>query len=148
MSCTFCFSIKAYQDVNGKHTCIPLTCSNCFSPKDLFDRLCRKCMTSPPCFFCQDPSAFSYQGVSVCPTHLSMSCQLEIDMRNQDRKEFNDNYEKVMLMQKLRREEYRAKHTKMKKVMINKKRKYIKKSKLKDIKEMLDRKLKHATFAI
>lgn len=148
MTCTFCFSIQIHNDIGGKHTCIPLTCSNCFSPKYLFDRLCQKCLTAPPCFFCTNPSAYSYYGVSVCPTHLTKSCQLEKDMREQDRKEFNENYEKVMLMQKLRREEHRAKHIKMKKVMVNKKRKYIKKAKFNSIKESLLRKLNHASFTV
>ena len=145
MSCNLCYSTLLHFDLKNSHTCIPATCSNCFSPKDLFDRLCRKCMTSTPCFFCTCPSAYDYQGVNVCPTHLSMSCQLEIDMRKQDRKDFNDDYEKQMEMQRLRREHNHEKLRRIKNKSIKKKRA---KKAVATIKDLLDRRFRHATFAV
>jgi hypothetical protein len=131
--CSTCHSIQ--PDYKFLHTCTPLTCSNCFSPKEIFNRLCLQCMTSPPCFFCTNPAVYDYQGVNVCPTHLDLSCQLELDMRNHDRKVFHDNYEKVMEMQRLRRVEN-----------LRRKRVYKRRVRLSTIKKVLNEALKNPSF--
>jgi hypothetical protein len=97
-------------------------------------------MTSAPCFFCTSPAVYDYQGVNVCPPHLTLSCQLEVDMRKQDRKDFNGNYEKVMEMQKLRRHANRETRHVFKK----KYKKGI--NTVKTIKAALDKSFKHASF--
>jgi len=99
MTCQIC-----YSPYSGTHICTVLTCSNCFSPKEITSRYCFNCLCSTPCFFCTNQSVYEFQGTKVCFKHLQLSCKLELDLRICDRKEFNDNYETVMEKQRIRRE--------------------------------------------
>lgn len=103
MTCQTCFSIQPNSQ-KYTHVCTVLTCSNCFSGKEITSRFCYNCLCSTPCFFCTTPSVHDFQGTKVCYKHLELSCKLESDLRKEDRKDFNEKYEKKMEKQKRRRE--------------------------------------------
>ena len=114
MPCKICHSIQ--PDKSGfKHICIPTTCSNCFSPKEVFESLCLTCRKATPCFFCTKKSVYTYETVRVCPNHLDLSCQLEADMRKEDFNDFRQDYEKICLLQKKRRNAHIRRRYKKKK---------------------------------
>lgn len=99
MICQICF----HPRTNNPHICLPLTCTNCFSPKEIHDMYCLECKTTTSCFFCQNPSTHKYQGLRLCPKHLVKSCETELYLRNIRRAEYNRKYEESCINQRNQR---------------------------------------------
>jgi hypothetical protein len=100
MSCLYCESKTA-------HVCLPFTCPNCFSEKDLNQRLCYPCTTALPCFFCTSPSKYKHQGLNLCPEHIAMAEKSEREIKKEDeyhRLQKLKVYEKVCKSQRNQRD--------------------------------------------